>query len=156
MQPNAQEGMHRLMYTLNDLALMTMLSTRTLCTYIKKGLLQGTKRQAGWSFTETDLEHFFEEPYIKESIEIKKRALINDFVEGNNPGCACMIYDYRCENESQAQELCDKFICKINTLKGRNMRFSFAYHKKSKIGRVILQGEARVVSKLMDQCIMEE
>lgn len=70
-------------YSITDIALMTGLSDRTIRTYIKKGLLKGEKSDGIWLFSEEDLNRFFNENYIKESIKIKNHALINDFVFNN-------------------------------------------------------------------------
>ena len=49
-------------YSLNDLALMTGFTTRTLRNYIKQGLLNGEKQNGVWQFTADEIDRFFRNP----------------------------------------------------------------------------------------------
>jgi len=49
-------------YTLNDLALMTGLTTRTLRNYLKMGILKGERIDGIWNFTEEEIAEFFDNP----------------------------------------------------------------------------------------------
>lgn len=51
-------------YTINDVALMTGLTTRTLRTYITMGFLSGTKADGAWSFTPEQIEAFTQNPAV--------------------------------------------------------------------------------------------
>lgn len=50
-------------YTLNDLALMTGLTTRTLRNYLVQGFLRGEKTNGVWQFADADLDRFFSDPF---------------------------------------------------------------------------------------------
>ena len=56
------------MYSLNELATMTGLITRTLRTYLKTGLLTGEKTDGVWRFSEEDCERFFSHPSVKPAL----------------------------------------------------------------------------------------
>ena len=68
------------MYTLNELATMTGLTTRTLRTYLKTGLLSGEKTDGVWHFSEEDCEAFFSHPSVKPALQAKRSALVYDFL----------------------------------------------------------------------------
>lgn len=46
-------------YTLNELAMITGLTTRTLRNYLKMNILNGEKIDGIWTFTEEDLNFTF-------------------------------------------------------------------------------------------------
>ena len=49
-------------YDLNDLALMTGFTTRTLRNYLTQGLLEGEKENGVWQFTPEQLDRFSASP----------------------------------------------------------------------------------------------
>ena len=61
-------------YDLNDLALMTGFTTRTLRNYLTQGLLEGEKENGVWQFTPEQLDRFFSEPFVKEGLRIKENS----------------------------------------------------------------------------------
>ena len=67
-------------YNLNDLSLMTGLSTRTLRNYLNQGLLMGEKENGVWQFSAEELDRFFAEPFVKESLRIKRSGQVFDFM----------------------------------------------------------------------------
>ena len=67
-------------YNLNDLALMTGFTTRTLRNYLNQGLLEGEKENGLWQFTPEQLDRFFSEPFVKEGLRIKRSSAVFDFL----------------------------------------------------------------------------
>ena len=53
-------------YTLDDIAMMTGFSTRTLRNYLNQGILKGEKTDGKWQFTAEEIDRFFAEPFVKE------------------------------------------------------------------------------------------
>ena len=51
-------------YTMQDVAAMTGLTTRTLRTYQQQGFLRGEKENGVWRFTDEVLEGFFRNPAV--------------------------------------------------------------------------------------------
>jgi len=70
-------------YTINQLAVMSGLTTRTLRNYMKMGILKGDMVSGVWRFTEEDIAEFFQNPYVKPSIQAKNKALVFDFLAQN-------------------------------------------------------------------------
>ena len=67
-------------YNLNELAMMTGFTTRTLRNYLTQGLLKGAKNNGAWQFTAEDVEDFFNQPFVKESLRIKRNSIVYDFL----------------------------------------------------------------------------
>ena len=51
-------------YSLNELAMMTGFTTRTLRTYLDKGLLRGEKPGGVWQFTAEEVDRFFQKALL--------------------------------------------------------------------------------------------
>ena len=87
---NTMEGT----YNINDLALMTGFTTRTLRTYLKEGLLKGEKVNGIWQFSAEEIDRFFREPFVKEGLRIKRSGQVFDFM-ADQPKAArsCVILD---------------------------------------------------------------
>ena len=66
-------------YSINDLALMSGFTTRTLRSYLEKGLLKGEKKDGAWSFSPEEVDRFFSDPSIavrcRENIRKEKERL---------------------------------------------------------------------------------
>ena len=82
-------------YNLNELAMITGFTTRTLRTYISRGLLAGDKADGVWRFSAEDIERFLSEPFVREGLRIKRNAVVFDFLANTvkKAGRACVILD---------------------------------------------------------------
>jgi hypothetical protein len=143
-------------YSVTDIALMTGLSDRTIRTYIKKGLLRGKKRDGIWLFSDEDFGRFINENYVKQSINIKSRALVNDFLINDKKKAAsiCLVFDYPVEDEEASRIICQKAIEGINTNKITCVEMSYNYDIKNKMARLIIIGPPDKTVELMQKCIL--
>lgn len=136
------------MYTLNELATMTGLTTRTLRTYLKTGLLSGEKTDGVWHFSDEDCERFFAHPSVKPALQAKRNALVYDFL-GNRfkrENELCVVLDLL-PQAREAEEV-SAFFCKaVSAREGGKLRFTF----KQDDGRVrvILTGQEDAVSDIL-------
>lgn len=136
------------MYTLNELATMTGLTTRTLRTYLKTGLLSGEKTDGVWHFSDEDCERFFAHPSVKPALQAKRNALVYDFL-GNRfkrENELCVVLDLL-PQAGEAEEV-SAFFCKaVSAREGGKLRFTF----KQDDGRVrvILTGQEDAVSDIL-------
>ncbi|MCR4950865.1 MAG: helix-turn-helix domain-containing protein [Solobacterium sp.] len=82
-------------YTLNEIAMMSGFTTRTLRTYLNQGILNGKKNSGKWEFRTEDIEKFFADPYVKEGLRIKRTGIVFDFLAERRKGEArsCVILD---------------------------------------------------------------
>lgn len=142
-------------YSITDIALMTGLSDRTIRTYIKKGLLKGEKSDGIWIFSKEDINRFMNKNYVKQSVMIKNRALINDFIINNKKKDAsiCCIYDYPAENEEAGKIISEKVIEEINTNEFNGINMSYNFDVKNKIIRLIVIGPPDKIIELIQKCM---
>ena len=63
-------------YSINEVAMMTSLSTRTIRNYIAAGFLEGEKVDGAWTFTPEQIEAFTQNKTVKPSIKAKKNAIV--------------------------------------------------------------------------------
>lgn len=133
-------------YNLNEVALMSGFTDRTLRNYLKQGLLHGEKTDGVWHFTDEDLQEFFSDPYVKEGLRIKRTGTVYDFLAGSRQkdGGACVILDIPA-GFVQSQKISD-FFCK-EMEKVTDTVFSFDWNNG--ICRVILCGPEEQIAVIM-------
>lgn len=136
------------MYTIEELSLITGLTTRTLRNYLKKDILQGSKESGLWEFTEQQIINFIHHPSVWPSIKAKHCAIVYDFLarQGSGENEMCVLLD-RTLGEKEAKELAD-FFC--NTAKRlSHIRFAFSY--QCGIARCILKGQEDDIKQVMHE-----
>ena len=133
-------------YSLNELALMTGLTTRTLRNYMNQGILHGEKVNGIWQFTIKDIEVFFEEPYVKEGILIKRNSVVFDFLADRKKesGRICVILD-RPASFKEGESI-SSFFCK-EMESAKDVVFSFDWDKGC--SRVIVSGAEDQVMQIL-------
>ena len=143
-------------YTLNELATITGLTTRTLRNYLKSSILSGEKIDGIWQFTEEELSDFLSHPAVSPSIKSKKNALVYDFMldttKKNNE--MCTIVDL-CVGDEEAEEISDFFCSAINNASD-NTNLQFSYEKSGPHVRVILRGYDEAVLKFLNSYYQTE
>ena len=133
-------------YNLNDLAMMTGFSTRTLRNYLNQGLLKGKKCDGIWQFAAEDVEAFFAEPFVKEGVRIKRNGVVYDFLADRkkNSERICVILDLPA-SVSRGNEV-SAFFC------GQMQEAAdvvFCYDWNHGNARVILSGAADQIAGIM-------
>lgn len=133
-------------YALNDLAVMTGFTTRTLRNYLSQGLLTGEKLNGLWHFSAEDLDRFFQEPFVKEGLRIKRSSAVFDFMAARNREEArtCVILDLPASLEEGNQ--ISSFFC-AQMEQSSHASFTFGWEKG--FCRVILNGAADSVAEMM-------
>ena len=134
-------------YSLNDVAMITGLTTRTLRNYLKLNLLSGEKIDGNWSFTPEELDAFMSDPAVKQAIKAKRNAIVYDFLsnpvkKGNR---VCTIMDLPVSAE-EATETAD-FFCDLVNKNGSDITFTFNMEKG--FARFILSGSEDPVADFM-------
>lgn len=135
-------------YTINDVAMMTGLTTRTLRTYLKLGILNGEKENGVWRFAAEDVSSFIAHPSVKPSIQAKSRGIVFDFLadESKRENGICTVLDLYIGDE-EAKSVSEFFCNGINRLGGGSVKFS--YERNGKNTRIILSGQEEAVTELM-------
>jgi len=137
-------------YTINKVAVMSGLTTRTLRNYIKMGILKGELVEGVWKFTEEDVAEFFQNPYVKPSIQAKNKAIVFDFLAQNEKRIneICTIIDV-CVEKHEAEEIAAFFCKEVNKRTAGNLKFSF--EKNGSYVRVILKGYEDAVMEILNE-----
>lgn len=136
------------MYSMNDLAVMTGLTTRTIRNYIRLGLLDGEKVDGVWQFTGEQFSAFIENPSVRPSLEAKNKAIVYDFLvdDRKNSNAACVILDFKVDSD-EAEEISDHFCEAAGQVRG--IRLSYRYENGN--ARVILSGPEDSVQEILQQ-----
>lgn len=137
-------------YSINDVALITGLTTRTLRNYIKMDLLHGEKVEGNWQFTPEQLTAFMSEKYVSQSIKTKKNAVVYDFLleEKKEEDEICAVIDL-CVEKGRAKEIA-KFFCNAMNVGEFSSAMKFTFDHYGNNTRVILKGGAEDVLCMMN------
>lgn len=140
-----EQNMERL-YTLKEVALMSGFTDRTLRSYLNQGLLKGSKEKGVWQFSAEDLEHFFQDPYVKEGLRIKHTGIVYDFLAGcrGKSGGTCVIMDIPAD--LKAQQKLSEFFCEQMS---RASDAQFTLDWDGKTCRIILSGAEDQIARIM-------
>lgn len=136
-------------YTINDIATMTGLSTRTVREYMKLGFLSGEKENGVWRFTGEAVGALFANSAVAPSIKAKRNALVYDFMldEKKKNDELCAVLDLMAEGKD-AMDISGFFCSAINSGEFSGLAFSFEHSGKN--ARVIVKGPAEEVLGIMN------
>lgn len=137
-------------YTINDIATMTGLTTRTLRNYLRMGLLMGEKVDGVWRFSEEQLWAFMEEPSVQQGLHSKKNAMISDFLLMNTEkeNRTCVILDY-CMEWEKAKCIVEFFCERMKEAEREGVKFGMERWKRNM--RLIISGPEIAVKEIMKQ-----
>lgn len=133
-------------YNLNELAMMTGFTTRTLRSYLNRGLLKGEKVNGAWQFTAEEVDRFFAEPFVKEGIRIKRSGTVFDFLADKHKKAprACVILDV--PSDFITGQKISAFFCE-RMKEASDMHFSFDWDRDC--CRIILSGAEEQTARIM-------
>ena len=136
-------------FTINDLAVMTGLSTRTIRNYMAQGFLAGEKVNGCWTFTDQQVEAFTQNKAVSASIKAKKNAIVFDFL-GTKPfgqDKMCVILDLAARDAMPASV----FFCERISECSPEAELHFAAEPFGGGVRIILSGSPRDVMGLLNE-----
>ena len=141
------------MYNIEQLSLITGLTTRTLRNYLKSGLLLGSKNTGIWQFTEEQVSEFICHPSVRPSIRAKQQAVVYDFLAGQDRTDSemCVLLDRKLE-EDEAKKAADFFCSRAEGLS--HFRFSYSYEAGR--GHYILKGTEDEIAGIMAEFRQQE
>lgn len=145
------------LYTIEDIAEMTRLTSRTIRNYLKDGILEGKKIGGQWRFSMKDIEKFFDNSKTNQDISITYNNEVIDFLEGKNTDSQkevqiCTIIDFHCKNILEGKELSKKLMTIINEDEEavkNGAKFSYEYIKNSSKARFTLFGDSEFIIKTL-------
>jgi len=141
-------------YTINDVAVMTGLTTRTVRNYMKLGMLEGEKVDGTWQFSAEAVSAFIADKNVQPSIQAKKNGVVFDFLADQHKKVneICTILDFPV-SEEEAMEISAFFCKEVSTPGVGNMKFNFSYNHG--MARVILKGNEDFVVEVMKKYYQE-
>ena len=137
-------------YTINHVALMTGLTSRTIRNYLKAGLLEGELINGVWHFTTEQISAFMNHPTVASSIKSRRNSLVYDFLcdEKKSKEEMCSLLDAPA-TLAEANALSEFFCHTINECFSGAIQFAFSF-SGSHI-RIILKGREDAVLDLLNR-----
>jgi len=125
-------------YTIEDVAQMTGLSSRTIRTYRKMGLLEGALQGNTWTFTPEQVGKLLNEPYVQGAMEAKRNAIWTDFLQdtGKQVPSLCTTADFPVTDAQGANALLDRLLEQLPA----GVRMSYCYDHRRNLVRIYLSG----------------
>lgn len=77
---NGEDSSMKDTFSIDDMALITGLSTRTIRSYIADGFLAGDKSSGAWRFTAEQVYAFLQNKAVRPALRAKKNAIVYDFM----------------------------------------------------------------------------
>ena len=136
-------------YTLNEVAMMTGLNTRTLRNYLKMDVLKGEKIDGIWKFSECEFSDFISNPYVKPSLQAKSKAIVFDFLNEKEKQLneICTILDLHVDL-TESDEISEFFCTERN--KRPDEKITFSFERNGAYTRVILRGYEDTVMEILN------
>ena len=130
--------MGRETYTIEDVAQMTGLSSRTIRTYRKMGLLDGALQGNTWTFTPEQVGKLLNEPYAQGAIEAKRNAIWTDVLQdtGKQVPSLCTTADFPVTGAQGANALLDRLLEQLPA----GVRMNYCYDHRRNLVRIYLSG----------------
>ena len=134
------------MYSIEQLSMITGLTTRTLRNYLKSELLKGSKETGAWQFTEEQVSEFMTHPAVRPSIQAKRHAIVYDFLadQDQSENELCILLHHTL-GKKEAGKIADFFCEQATEL--NHVRFSYAYEAGK--ARYILKGAEAEIGRVM-------
>lgn len=139
-------------YTVEDVAMMTGLTSRTIRTYIKEGILKGKKVGVQWRFTEEEIKELFKDKNVESEVSDAKNKLIHDFLEKREveKERSCMVVDCPLKSEAVEEKVRGKLMEFINNYEWKSdFQFSYQFFEDKRIARFIVSGALKEVLKII-------
>lgn len=143
------------LYTVDEIAGMTSLTTRTIRNYLRSGVLKGRKIGGQWRFTTKDIERFMNEGEVCTEMEKEQKQMVMDFVDGVYTDAeggiqACTIVDIY-TGQSEAKKKNDAICGRINQMKDDAfLRYKYDYIQAEGKARYILFASPDFIKDVME------
>ena len=134
-------------FSIDDMAMITGLSTRTIRNYIADGFLEGDKSSGAWQFTSEQVDAFLQNKTVQPTLRSKKNAIVYDFlgVPHKEEDMMCVVLDLPTDQANRVSTLLCKYMCEIEA----KAELRFASDRIGKTVRIILSGSDTDVMDLL-------
>ena len=128
---------------------MTGYSTRSLRTFYRQGLLNGSMEAGKYSFSEKDMEHFMAQPFITSGMESKRKMRVHHFLEEEhtNLPATCLIHDE--PGRERMEQLNDILLEYINQECTGGFSYTCFFDDKKNVTRFIFIGRAKDATAIL-------
>lgn len=135
-------------YTIEDIAAMSGLSTRTVRSYLSGGQLEGEKVDGAWRFTPEQFGAFLGQDMVRQSVQAKANGKVYDFLltGRRKESAACLIWDWPAEGGEEENRLRERLMETVNELE-----LGCAYRFEEGRARAILTGTPEGLGKLLTE-----
>lgn len=145
------------LYTVDDVAGFTNLSSRTIRTYLKEGILKGKKIGGQWRFTMENISELLNNNNaVTDMINANDQNLI-DFINGTNTDVSgeiqiCAVADYYCSGMEYASALSQNFSDIFMQSFNRDgcSKYNFYFDAVGQKARYIFFGTPYFIAKSME------
>lgn len=138
------------LFTLNDVAVLTSLTTRTLRNHLKDGTLNGHKVGGQWRFRMSDIEDFTFKSGKKQIITEGNETLVTDFLIRNTIAGkqVCSVIDLEIDEQ---RAIAKEFLLKdlVNWYDNRN-NLKYAFEYKDGFARFIIIATPELMISALD------
>lgn len=133
-------------FSIEDAAVMTGLSERTIRRYLAGGQLAGEKADGAWRFTPEQFGAFLAQDMVRQSVQAKANGRIYDFLltEKRKEDAACLIWDRPVEGGGTEDVLREALLAEVNRL-----GVGCAYRFEKGCARAILTGTPEALGELL-------
>jgi len=139
------------LYTVEDVAQMTGLTSRTIRNYLADGRLTGRKVGAQWRFTEENITAIFTDAGARRDAANAASGLVEDFLKRQNRSgvTVCSVIDYPAESGEAVAPLVQKLTDQISGFASDNLKFNYDFDSEHLVARFTIIGEINQVAKLI-------
>ncbi len=145
------------LYSVEDVATMASLTSRTIRNYLKDGSLKGKKIGGQWRFTTEDVNQLFDNSSFSKEIRDTRKQDVLDFIDGVSTDFQstiqiCTIVDYYCESLVEAKNMCDTLMSVINDQENKfsTAKFSYEFYEDESKARFTLFGTPDYIIKTLE------
>jgi len=138
------------LYTVEDVAQMTGLTSRTIRNYLADGRLTGRKVGAQWRFTEENIFAIFTDA---STARTSKGAAddVQAFLkpQSRSSVSVCSVIDCPAESSDAVAALVQKLTDQYNGFGDSSLKFNYTFDEEHSVARFTIIGEIAMVAKMI-------
>ncbi len=139
------------LYTVEDVAQMTGLTSRTIRNYLADGRLTGRKVGAQWRFTEENISAIFTEADARQPVRSAAADEVQNFLnpQSRSSVTVCSVVDYPAESSDAIAPLVQKLTDQYQGFGSDTLSFACEFDDVNSIARFTIIGEIAQVAKMI-------
>jgi len=144
------------LYTVDDVAEFTNLTSRTIRNYLKDGILKGHKIGGQWRFTMENINELLASSTSKNANQAQSNQFLSDFISGVNIDITgelqiCTVADYYCKRIEDAA-LLNAELTKIQEFIAEpEAKYFYYYDAREQKARYTFFGTPDIISSYLEQ-----